>query len=461
MESCAETTSSFEKTYHIDSYDNIFDVVNKFNGIVGSFSIDSVYVRFHAEEKLNVFPPYLLDLNNIDEAINVIRTMCECSSEDVVVKLALEANKIKSKSLQIIDVESFLSSLELNTVLDQIKFWNENLRERFKTIKIADIEFENTFDNNKDNLSGLISRTSRDLDASGVSVGYISFLMDNLSSIASFYNYLAKIRNVICLILISNNDANFDGAVVFGSNNFDLDGLTLDYHLENNDRILRLYDWCFNDERHGTKLGIINHVLSQSKGDIIRFDDNLFHIIKSHYQFHLRNEFEGYLEVRSKLAESTLDVCTRISDYISSIDKTVLQVLFVILSYFFSIVVFTGIDKGKFENVFSFELASLTTVFIVGAIFVILFSKYDYDNKIKVSKMQLEETKARNKYFLTEDEIKDFFESESLKTVLLASKNRLIVVVSYFVLTALLILVWCFYSVKVSFISIPVLLHIV
>ncbi|MFA0103330.1 hypothetical protein AB4359_23800 [Vibrio splendidus] len=461
MESCLETTSSFEKTYHIGNYGDIFDVVNDFNDIVGSFSIDSVYVKFHAKEKSNVFPPYQVDLDNTNEAISVIQTMCECSSEDVVVTLALEANKIKSNSLQIIDVESFLSSLELNPIIDQINFWNESLRERFKTIKIADVEFENIFDDKKDNLNGLISRTSRDLDASGVSVGYLSFLMGNLPSSTLFYNYLSKIRNVICLILISNNDADFDGFIRFGHNNFDLDSLTLKYHLENNERILRLYDWCFNDERHGTKLGIINHILSQSKGDLICFDDNLFQIIKSHYQFHLRNEFEGYLDVRNKLAESTLDICTKVSEYIGSIDKTVLQILFVILSYFFSIVVFTGIDKGKFENLFSIELASLTSVFIFGAIFVIWVSKNEYDKKIKVSRMQLKEIKTRNKYFLTEEEIDDFFESESLKTVLKSSEDRVIVLISYLILAMLLMLVWYFYSVRESFVSIPVLLHIV
>ncbi|HIH0815308.1 TPA: hypothetical protein ACYHSX_003352, partial [Vibrio cholerae] len=137
------------------------------------------------------------------------------------------------------------------------------------------------------------------------------------------------------------------------------------------------------------------------------------------------------------------------------------QILFVILSYFFSIVVFTGIDKGKFENVFSIELASLTTVFIIGALLAICFANNDYEKKVKICQLQLSETKKRNEYFLSDDEIKDFFQSDSMNEVIDSTKNRWVVYLSYTILFVLLCLVWIFYSIRHELISIPVFLHIV
>ncbi|EGQ9983385.1 hypothetical protein NMT25_002801 [Vibrio cholerae] len=461
---CIETTSTYKKTYQLtsdkhshSSYAEIESIIKSYIDELSSFDVSETYVILHNGKDTSK-ETIKLDINDIDATISTLNMMYNATD---LSKLTVETTKPDNNELKVIDVNCFLASIKDKPLVEQVKFWGDNFKKRYSCIVASGMTVHVYYESDRETMSGLSSRTSFELDALGVNPEYFTFLMDKLSSISGFIDYFLTLRNCLCFIFLSNNDLENEKVVRFGHNAINLDELSWDYHLDSNAMLYKIYKWCFSDEKHGTKLGIVNHVLSQNKNNQISFDDNLFMMIKSHYQFHLRNEFDGYLEIRNKLSESTLDVCTRLSDYISSIDKTILQILFVILSYFFSIVVFTGIDKGKFENVFSIELASLTTVFIIGALLAICFANNDYEKKVKICQLQLSETKKRNEYFLSDDEIKDFFQSDSMNEVIDSTKNRWVVYLSYTILFVLLCLVWIFYSIRHELISIPVFLHIV
>ncbi len=83
------------------------------------------------------------------------------------------------------------------------------------------------------------------------------------------------------------------------------------------------------------------------------------------------------------------------------------------------------------------------------------------NKNIEIYKYQLEEIKSRNRIFLSEDEISDFFKSKSLTESLKAPESKYYLYISTLILIALAVIVWYFHFKSSNLANIPVLLHIV
>ncbi|WCM64907.1 hypothetical protein K0819_12785 [Vibrio parahaemolyticus] len=381
------------------------------------------------------------------------------------VKLEFKCEKKNDRSLRVISPSEFINSISELNLDSQLKFWLETLREKYDSIII---DGENvSIDGYRENLiSTFVKRHRKDsipnLVGVRMNVCFFDFLIENLEKFSDFFYHLLEMRTILCLCLISRKCDFENRCFDFeGGHQIDLNNNDCKFSIERGESVYKVFQWVYNDEKLSARIGVINQVISQSRDAIQVFDSNLIKILDSIYQIYIKEDFEQYIEVRNRTSDATLDLCNRINEAVSNSRSTIKQSVFIILSYFFSIIVFTAIDKGKVENILTLELTVLSTLFVFSAFLSIWFSQNEMNKNIEIYSCQLDELKVRNKIFLSENEIKDFFSSESLTKSLNLTKEKGYIIASYSILILLLVCLWYFHLAKNTLVHIPVFLHIV
>jgi hypothetical protein len=365
------------------------------------------------------------------------------------VTLELKCEKKSDRTLRIIAPDEFIDSIKEQGYDTQLKFWLEQLSQKYDSVLIGNKCIDLTIYNEYPT-ADIVRRHKKDTIANLVGVKmnvcYFDFLLELFDDFSPIFFHLLEMRTVLCLCLISRTCNLEKKTFEFdGSNKVDLDSVGKNFSVEHGQSVYQVFQWAYNDERLSARIGVINQVISQSKDLIKVFDANVIKVLDSIYQVYIKEDFEQYIEVRNRISDTTLDLCNRINEAVSASRATIKQSIFVILSYFFSIIVFTAIDKGKVENILTLELTVLSTVFLAAAFLNIWFSRSEMDKSIEIYKCQLSEIKKRNQVFLSASEIKDFFHSDSLTKSLEASESKSYLYISFSILALLIMVLWIFY----------------
>ncbi|OLQ81484.1 hypothetical protein BIT28_14410 [Photobacterium proteolyticum] len=431
----------------------VSNFVQKFHGIAKSLDCE-IRENDNFVESISLTGDYLSDL---DVELGLL------DKGDVTLELKCE--KTEDKCLRVVNVKSFISNLAKRDQQNQLKFWLRDVKDNYTTIQVNGQTFELT--RYKEHVTAeSIERHKKDTvaDLVGIkmNVCYFDFLLEEFYDFSSFFDHVLELRTVLCLCLISRASSLNEKTFTFdGESKLDLNLVDENFYFDQGESIYRVFQWAYTDERLSARIGIINQAIAQSKNIISVFDANIIKILDSIYQVYIKEDFEHYIEVRNRVSDATLDLCNRINEAVSSSRATIKQSIFVIVSYFFSIIVFTAIDKGKIENIFSIELAVLSSVFIVAAFLSIFIASKELDKTVKIHKYQLDEIKTRNRVFLSESEISDFFNSQSLSEAISTSESKSYLYVASGILTILAIILWVLHFTRAELVSIPVYLHIV
>lgn len=379
------------------------------------------------------------------------------------ITIELKCEKKNDRILRIIDPETFICSISELGLDSQLKFWLEKIKNSYDSI-LLDSTILDLSPYKEHTISSLVERHKKDKILTGVkmNVCYFDFLLELFENSSYFFYHLLEMRTILCLCLISRSCNLEDRLFKFdGGHKIDLKCNGIDFSKECGQSVYQVFQWAYNDERLSARIGVINQVISQSKNVIKIFDIDIIKVLDSIYQIYIKEDFEQYIEVRNRTSDSTLDLCNRINDSVSSSRATIKQSIFVILSYFFSIIVFTAIDKGKIENILTLELTVLSSIFLVAAFLSIWIANIEMNKNIEIYKYQLEEIKKRNYVFLSEQEISDFFESKSITESLRVSESKSYLYMSIFILITLAATLWYFHCTRSTLTNIPVFLHIV
>ncbi|PAR32470.1 hypothetical protein [Vibrio metoecus] len=379
------------------------------------------------------------------------------------VTIELKCEKKSDRTLRVIDPETFIGSISELGLDSQLKFWLDKLREDYDSVFIESTNID--LKSYQEHVTArFVERYKKDTILPGVrmNVCYLEFLLEQFVDSSHFFYHLLEMRTVLCLCLISRSCNLKERLFEFdGANQIDLKSNGREFSIQCGQSVYQVFLWAYNDERLSARIGVINQVISQSRNVNKIFDTNVIRVLDSIYQIYIKEDFEQYIEVRNRTSDATLDLCNRINDSVSASRSTIKQSIFVILSYFFSIIVFTAIDKGKVENILTLELTILSSVFLVAAFLSIWIASGEMNKNIEIYKHQLEEIKNRNRIFLSEDEISDFFKSKSLTESLKASESKYYLYISTLILIALAVILWYFHFKSSTLANIPVLLHIV
>jgi hypothetical protein len=135
-------------------------------------------------------------------------------------------------------------------------------------------------------------------------------------------------------------------------------------------QLFKIYTWIYHDENHSSisdKLGITRNLLTlhMKENTFNKIEGDVYTAIKSNFDIYLKENVQRYLEVKNQVSAFIHDMSVKAESHSENFVETMKKSLLIFLSYFLSIIIVTAIDKGKFINVFTFEVTTITMVMLI------------------------------------------------------------------------------------------------
>ncbi|AJR08664.1 hypothetical protein C9J03_11925 [Photobacterium gaetbulicola] len=455
-----ESLKFYESSFKNVGKDDFKQIINNFMAETNGFNKKDCLV-YIGKEHYDTYP-----INDSDELESCVVSIGVLFYSNKYINLTLKCDKTTDTAISILCSDTFIKSMKEVSYLEQLRDWLNITSSNISEINFNGNDIELEYYNIHASSSQVIeNRSNHYIDFANFNLKpcFFDFLSNKVLNQA-LIKYFKELRSIICLSLLSKdfdlNKSNcifhFEGDVIF-----DLSGNDDNFLSNNSDCIYNVFKWSYNDEKYVVKVGIVNQLISKSRNIKLAFNDGILASLSSLYQIHLREDFENYLEIRNKVSDSIMEQCNKISESIYQSRSGVKQTLFVTMSYFFSIFVFTAIDKGKIVNLFSLHVCLLSSLFLIVSTLIVFFNKKELETIVEHQKDVLDEIKQRNQILLCPDEIDAFFNSKSLKNAITLSESKKLEILSYSVFALSFVLIWYFYFTKESFVSLPVYLHIV
>ncbi|HDM8238601.1 hypothetical protein ACXZ7L_22405 [Vibrio campbellii] len=448
-----EDENTFSCTLTLDEQ----DWVNHFN----CFSDTVLSARDHsASYNVTIFhlgdeeESFVLDADSLDNTETCIKEIFQFENDRSNVSVKLVATKQNpDRVLQIYSSEHFVAYLESKKMTLQFKFILATLKNKYDCIRHVNFDARISDVSLAYGDSHILSNKTRALhdviDIESCYVEYLNDLNKKFFSDTLLFDYILKLRTLASLAVLCRKCALDRLNFVFdGDKTLDLMNEEIEFYHSYGQVIYDMYLWGYCDERHPTRVSIINHVIAQHQHVRDSFKRYVFDILESNYKVYITDNFEQYVEVTSKLSDFLYETTTKISDKISDSISSARNVLILTLSYFFTIIVFTGIDKGKVENVFNFDIAALSTIFIVGGLLNLYWIRKEIVSNAELARTQLNEMVDRYTYYIGDGELDGIRQCKSLSEVETKAKERRVYVSTSVVLLVLLFFVWGMYSLK-------------
>ena len=283
---------------------------------------------------------------------------------------------------------------------------------------------------------------------SGSSPISLQALASKTACFPALSKYFSQVRDMASLVLLSER--------------VDFDHTEIDYHFSS-DSFIRssemftgelfvnsIYEtmlWVFEDDSYNIKKGIFNNVISHQSNVVGSLNSRLLPILKSNLRIVYHENYKGYLQAKNELSDFLFELSNKLREQISSNVSSAHTSILAVLTFFFTSTVFTAIDKGKFENIFTYEVSVLSTVFITGAMIYLSFEQRNFERFLAFHKSQKDEFKDRYRDVFSEEELDELFSPPSLMALIKDAESRDMFFAYQFILVILFIVSWAMYSI--------------
>ncbi|WP_422767355.1 hypothetical protein ACOX9X_05350 [Photobacterium leiognathi subsp. mandapamensis] len=448
-----EDENTFSCTLTLDEQDWVNHFNNFSDTVLGASNHSASYnvTVYHLGEEEDSFT---LDSNSLAKTEAYTSEIFKYETDRANVSVKLVATKDNpDRVLQIYSSEHFLAYLESKKMTLQFKFILATLKNKYDGIRHVNFEADISDISFTCGDSHILSNKTRALydviDIESCYVEYLGDLYNKFFNDTLLCDYILKLRTLASLAVLCRKCALDRLNFVFdGGKALDLANEEIEFYHSYGQVIYDMYLWGYCDERHPTRVSIINHVIAQHQHVRDSFKRYVFDILESNYKVYITDNFEQYVEVTSKLSDFLYETTAKMGDKISDSISSARNILILTLSYFFTIIVFTGIDKGKVENVFNFEIAALSTIFIFGGLLNLYWIRKEIVSNAKLARTQLNEMVDRYTYYIGDGELDEIRKCNSLSQVDSKAKQRRVYVSTAIVLLVLLLFVWWMYSLK-------------
>ncbi len=138
--------------------------------------------------------------------------------------------------------------------------------------------------------------------------------------------------------------------------------------------LFKIYSWIYHDDNHSSisdKLGITRNLLTLhlKENTLKHIEGDVYTAIRSNFDIYLKENVQRYLEVKNQVSAFIHDMSIKAEAHSEGFVDTMKSSILIFISYFLSIIIVTAMDKGKFVNVFTFEVTSITMIILVIAWF--------------------------------------------------------------------------------------------
>lgn len=320
----------------------------------------------------------------------------------------------KGSSTLIIDEKAFVSEIKSYEVAVQLRLLKNNF---FGSSPMRSIENEKIKQ---------LSDVSKNRYKSDITPVHINHLIESIPSGDYFGDYLTTLRTILSFsMMLEHVEVEKNNINAFASKDiiFSIESVK-DYSTSMKEVVYRVFLWCFEDESHKLKSSVFSTVISVQACPENSLDDRLLSILKSNFNILLKDNFDLYLEARSSVLDFIFDLSNKLKEQLTEHKSAFNNTLMVALSFLFTSIVFTTIDKGKFINVFTIQVNILITVFIWGALLYTYVKQRDIEEILIFHLQQRDEFKKRYTSIFSKEELDDLFEPKSLNILIDRIKSR-------------------------------------
>ncbi len=398
------------------------------------------------------------ELNIEDDDFDSFLMRCNTNLEEDCSKICFNIAKDQFTVFTIIDADAFSNYLNSKDYIESATLFYQEVMDNNFTIQIFDgekinkITLENRVVNNE---LKMVSKSF--LLFKFFSTGGDPDLIFDWSE--NFSGALRKhLRETASLIMLSHLSTDFDiikKSFVFSG--YKEVEIFFDKTLKKNEQqevLQTVYQWVFSGQENTAKLGILSNVISLFSGSESGslFDQNLKRTLFSNYKIYLKGNIERYIEVKNKVSEFAFDLSNKLIEHADNFRGEVKKSVFAVYSFFFMSVIFTGIDKGKINNIFNFQISALTILFLITAIFYIKVSKEEFNKKVTFSEKQLDDLKNRYSNILDSTELEEVFQREIITEISKTFDEKKIYIIGLLlcILLIIFILIGLIYNVGLS-----------
>lgn len=155
----------------------------------------------------------------------------------------------------------------------------------------------------------------------------------------------------------------------------------------NFEKYYKIFIWIYLDNHSSNisdKIGLSRNVISLHTNDnnILNVSGDIYTSVKSNFDIYLKENVQRYLEVKNQVSNFMYDMSLKAESYSNSFADIFKTNILIFLSYFLSMVVVTAIDKGKFINMFSIEVTTVTLIILTISFFYKKLAAKELNEKI-------------------------------------------------------------------------------
>lgn len=395
--------------------------------------------------KLHINSDYIEDLN-IQKIYDLNQLMEHYDSEDEI-EIRLGYEKTSNDELCIFDMNVFLLN---NDLIDLNRFWNK-IFTTYSKIRYFNDDSVASLLNIEKLLACSISSQSK-FSQLDTTIEYFYNVSQNINNV-DFKNNL-KVLASFNFLKSTSSAYDLEGNISFeyeGFRSLIIPNCTFPELLDVSNSLSSIHNWLKLDKHFSAKLGILRNILSLSKTTRLNqcFNQELINSLESNFQIYLKENINQYFEIKNKVSEFIYDLSNKSFETLDQYTKNAQNLLLAVLSYFFTVVVFTTIDKNNsIENMFTYKLGMLSSLFIAAAIYLLYQSKVDLEQKSRDILSKMIEIKGRYRLILSEAELEEMFTSPTLNDAVSRINNSRVHKHHIILLVIMLSILWLLIAAK-------------
>lgn len=202
-----------------------------------------------------------------------------------------------------------------------------------------------------------------------------------------------------------------NGYKTFGQeiNTAKIEDINIDYNSA--DLFHRIYKWIYNGGNTNDKISIARNIISLNyDSETLKLSNTTFDSILSNFKIYERQNVKQYIEVRNKLSEILIDLQGKIDKIVDGFTSDYKKNIITLISFFISVIAIRVVSKGDFVGGFTNEIIILAYSFLVISIGILIYSRWEFVQRVSMFDKHYDQLKGRYKEILSEDELKEIFE---------------------------------------------------
>lgn len=177
------------------------------------------------------------------------------------------------------------------------------------------------------------------------------------------------------------------------------------------DFLYKIYHWIYSGGNTNDKISIARNIISLNfNSKTLQVSATTFDSILSNYKIYERQNVRQYIEVRNKLSEMLIDLQSKIDKIVDGFISDFKKNIITLISFFISVIVIRVISKGDFIGGFTNEIIILSFSFLVISIGVLIYSRWEFSQRVTMFDKHYEQLRERYKELLSEEELNNILD---------------------------------------------------